>query len=94
MQMLLKLVEITSVSSFEGHIKESSQTKAKIANLIDKNDIEAYLTIFERLMEVHVFLVLSSSNIAVWMSAASICYTASAEVCKYGKLKSSYPSMV
>ena len=42
MQMLMKLVEITSVYSLEGHIDESSQTKANIAKLTDKNDIECY----------------------------------------------------
>ena len=50
MQMLMKLVEKTSL---EGHIGKSSQTYSKIAKLTDKNNIEVYLMTCEYLMEVY-----------------------------------------
>lgn len=53
MQVLTKLLEKSSVSSLEGHVGYSSQTKVKIPKLTDKNDIEAYLTTSEHLIEAH-----------------------------------------
>ena len=49
-QMLMKLVKKLV---FEGSHCESSQTKTTTTKFTDKNNIEAYLTTFEHLMEVY-----------------------------------------